>query len=55
MISGGRLTDHREFTAVSAILIRNVSLFHVLRIGPRTHRFWRPGDPASNFFRSDVP
>jgi membrane associated rhomboid family serine protease len=52
--NAGGEAAHLGGAAVGAVLIRNVTLFHYLRIGPRKHRFWRPGDPAGNFFRGDA-
>jgi membrane associated rhomboid family serine protease len=45
---------HLGGAAVGFVLVRNLSWFSALRIGPKRHRFWRPGDPASNFFRPDA-
>ena len=45
---------HLGGAAVGFVLIRNVTWFRLLRIGPQPRRFWRPGDPASNFFRPDA-
>jgi membrane associated rhomboid family serine protease len=52
--NAGGEAAHLGGAAVGALLIRNTSLFHLLRIGPRKHRFWRPGDSSDNFFRQDV-
>jgi membrane associated rhomboid family serine protease len=45
---------HLGGAAVGFVLIHNPSWFRALRLGPRRQRFWRPGDPASNFFRHDA-
>ena len=45
---------HLGGAAVGFVLIRNVTWFATLGIGPKRHRFWRPGDPAANFFRPDA-
>ncbi len=45
---------HLGGAAVGFVLIRNPTWFRALRIGPKRHRFWRPGDPAGNFFRPDA-
>ena len=45
---------HLGGAAVGFVLIRNLAWFRALRLGPKRRRFWRPGDPASNFFRPDA-
>ena len=45
---------HLGGAAVGFVLIRNVTWFRAIGVGPKPHRFWRPGDPASNFFRPDA-
>ncbi len=45
---------HLGGAAVGYLLIRNPSWLGALRLGPKRRRFWRPGDPASNFFRPDA-
>jgi membrane associated rhomboid family serine protease len=50
--SGGEAA-HLGGAAAGFVLVKNLEWFSVLRIGPRRRRFWKPGDPASNFFRND--
>ena len=45
---------HLGGAAVGFVLIRNPSWLAHLRLGPRPRRFWKPGDPASHFFRRDA-
>ncbi len=51
--SGGEAA-HLGGALVGYLLIRNVDLFWLIRVGPKRQRFWRPGDEASNFFREDA-
>ncbi len=51
--SGGEAA-HLGGAAVGFVLVRNMSWLNVMRIGSRLRRFWKPGDPASNFFRKDI-
>lgn len=51
--SGGDAA-HLGGAAVGFVLVRNLTWFRALRLGPKPQRFWRPGDPASNFFRPDA-
>jgi membrane associated rhomboid family serine protease len=43
---GGALTGY--------VLIRNMHWFSPIGLSPRRRRFWKPGDPAANFFRPDA-
>ena len=52
--NAGGHAAHLGGAAVGFVLIRNPTWFGVLRLGPKPRRFWRPGDPASNFFRRDA-
>ncbi len=52
--NAGGEAAHLGGAAAGFVLIRNIGWFGVLSLGRRPHRFWRPGDPASNFFRNDV-
>jgi membrane associated rhomboid family serine protease len=36
------------------VLIKNVDLLNLFDRKRKQRRFWRPGDPASNFFREDL-
>ncbi len=45
---------HLGGAAVGFVLVRNPTWFRLLRLGPNPRQFWRPGDPASNFFRPDA-
>ncbi len=53
--NAGGEAAHLGGAAVGFVLVRNRQWFSAA--GPkRTRRkFWQPGDPASNFFREDVP
>jgi membrane associated rhomboid family serine protease len=50
--SGGEAA-HLGGAAVGFVLIRNVEWLGALRLGRPRHRFWRPGDPSSSFFRQN--
>lgn len=51
--NAGGEAAHLGGAAVGFVLIRNLSWFATVGIGPKPRRFWRPGDPSSNFFRRD--
>jgi membrane associated rhomboid family serine protease len=52
--SAGGDAAHLGGAAVGFVLVRNLNWLGALRIGPEPRRFWKPGDPASNFFRPDA-
>jgi membrane associated rhomboid family serine protease len=53
-VNAGGEAAHLGGAAVGYALVRNLHWFSAMRIGPRRRRFWQPGDPAANFFRSDA-
>jgi membrane associated rhomboid family serine protease len=55
--NAGGEAAHLGGAAVGFVLIRNVPWLNALPIlgQRRRQRFWRPGDPASNFIRKDLP
>ena len=60
--NAGGEAAHLGGAVAGFVLIRNERLLHWIsrvrfgagRRGRRGQRFWRPGDPAENFFRRDV-
>ena len=52
--NAGGEAAHLGGAAVGFVLVRNPSWLAAVGIGPKPRRFWRPGDPAGNFFRPDA-
>jgi membrane associated rhomboid family serine protease len=52
--NAGGQAAHLGGALLGYILIRNLHWFSAIGLAPRRRRFWKPGDRASNFFRSDV-
>lgn len=49
--NAGGEAAHLGGSAVGFVLVRNLPWLAGVGIGPKPRRFWRPGDPASHFFR----
>ena len=52
--NAGGEAAHLGGAVVGYVLIRNMHWFSAVWIAPRRQKFWKPGDPASNFFRPDA-
>ena len=52
--NAGGEAAHLGGALVGYILIRNLHWFSTVGLSPKRQRFWKPGDPSVNFFRSDV-
>ncbi len=52
--NAGGEAAHLGGAVVGYALIRNQHWFQVIGLAPKRRKFWKPGDPKSNFFRSDV-
>ncbi len=52
--NAGGEAAHLGGAVAGFVLIRNMHWFSAVGLAPKRKRFWKPGDPASNFFRSDV-
>ena len=51
--NAGGQAAHLGGALVGYVLIRNMHWFSAVGLAPRRRKFWKPGDPNSNFFRSD--
>ena len=52
-VNAGGEAAHLGGAAVGFVLVRNLNWLAAVGVGPKPRRFWRPGDPTSNFFRRD--
>lgn len=52
--NAGGEAAHLGGAVVGYALIRNMHWFSALGLAPKRHRFWKPGDPKSNFFKPDA-
>jgi membrane associated rhomboid family serine protease len=52
--NAGGEAAHLGGAVVGYLLIRNLHWFSAVGLAPKRRRFWKPGDPQSNFFRPDA-
>jgi hypothetical protein len=49
--NAGGEAAHLGGADIGYVLILNQNWLSAVGLAPKRHRFWKPGDPASNFFR----
>jgi membrane associated rhomboid family serine protease len=52
--NAGGEAAHLGGAVMGLVLIQNQHWFSVVGLAPKRRRFWKPGDPQSNFFRPDA-